>query len=193
MKHLHTIALQLTCLLLAGCLSSSNLTKEVAPALKHDEGIAVIGLKSQANALFWLGDFKDGRFKADGFFPKGMRLLSGEPYLVQNATATAPDRRYGFVSMTVGEKTFGFGCGQELPLLTLKPGVAQYFGDFTLSDDGGKLTVRHTFDISSAQAYLDKTYPGAGLKLEEGIVERAKVMECPAGPNTIYIYVPRIR
>jgi hypothetical protein len=147
-------------------------------------------LKSEAKALFWMGDFKQARFKADGFFPKGMQLTSGEPYMVQKVPATAALRRYGLVSITVAQETLGFGCGQKLPVLSVKPGVVQYFGDFTLSHEGDDVVVKHSFDISTAQTYLDKKYPQQKWKLEVGTVEPAKAVECPKGPYYIYIQVP---
>lgn len=175
----------------AGCLSTKNIAPGAEVKMSQSEGLVVIGLGSEAKGLFYLGDYRDGRFKADGTFPKGVSLVSGEPYIVQRAEPTTEARRYGLQSLVLGDRVYNVGCGeQELPVLSVEAGKVQYFGDFTLVEQEGRVVLRHTFDIDKAQRYLDSTYPNSQLSLKNGSIVGAKSFECPTGPVAIYIYVP---
>lgn len=175
----------------SGCVTTSNFNSVVDSSLKPNEGIVVIGLDDGAKGLFWMGDFTEGRFRADGFFPKGFSLATGEPYLVQRAEATTDRRRYGLESIVHGERVFGIPCDTELPVLSLKAGAVQYFGDFSIENNGSGLSVRHSFNLEKAQQYVDKAFPQENWQLEMGEYVVARKQACPKStiPVILYIYI----
>lgn len=188
----NTVIASLTCIFISSCLSTKNIDATKSFNLKPNEGIAIIGLDQGANALFWMGDFIDGKFKPDGVFPKGLSLVSGEPYIVQKAVATTNNRRYGMESINIGKDIFGYSCGQDLPVLSLKAGAVQYYGDFALEKKDGKLIVKHSFNIAKAQEYINQHYPDKHWVLENGEIITSKKADCiaPAGfPIIIYIRI----
>jgi hypothetical protein len=125
-------------LTLSGCLTTKNVQQRHEMHLGPDDGIAVIGLSGSAKILFWRGDFRNGVFKPDGFFPRGLSLATGQPYLVETVRQTTDFRRYGFESITVGGKVFGADCHGQIPVLSVKPGTVQYLGDFAVVQQGGR-------------------------------------------------------
>lgn len=160
-------------------------------AAKGNQGIVVIGLPNHAKALFWMGDFNGTTFVPDGFFPKGFELSTGEPYLVQLADQTTDRRRYSIDSLTIDGQTYGMDCGWHKPVFSVTAGQAQYYGDFSLVTGGDRLTLRQSFDIRKAQAYLDKVYPQQHWKLVPGRTDAADARPCPqGGGGIIFIQVP---
>ena len=69
-----------------------------------------------------------------------------------------------------------------LPVLSVQPGAAQYYGDFEVLVDGGKLKVKQSFDIERAQQFIDSNYPDSGWKLLPGKLDRARSTECLTVP-----------
>lgn len=177
------------CSVIGGCLSTQNIAVNGDVSLKSNEGIVVIGLDEGTKGLFWMGNYGNGTFIPDGFFPKGFSLVSGESYMVQKAEITTETRRYGLQTIERGKDIFGFGCEQELPVLSLKAGEVQYFGDFSLLKNGSNLSVKHSFNIEKAQAFIDQHYPNKKWKLVTGDFVVAKKAACIQSISPIIIYI----
>lgn len=162
----------------SGCVTTQNVTTTQALPSSSADGIAVIGLSGGARILFWSGEYRDGVFKPDGWFPRGLSLAGGQPYLVEKVRATNQAHRYGFESITLGRDTIGIGCNQPVPVLGVRNGAVQYFGDFSVARRGGRIWVRRTFDMARAQAYLNKTYPARHWTLQVGDYSTGRTMPC---------------
>ncbi len=180
-----TAGVALFTLVLAGCISqpsNQNLSSSVT-SIPADKGIVVIGMKGNAAGSFRRGTYSsDGSFEHDTARDAEFSAPGEQPYIVQAMSVTTEDSRYGMYRASLGGREYSFKCGQVLPVLSVASGVVQYYGDFQVSIDDGRLTVKQSFDMERAQRFIDSNYPASGWKLEPGKVVRARSTNCVVAP-----------
>ena len=171
--------------LLSACVSSTgnqNLASS-ATNIPADKGIVVIGVKGDGAGVFRSGNYSaDGSFEHDTARDAEFSAPSAQPYIVRAMNVTTDSNRYGMYRATLGGREFSFKCGQVLPVLSVASNAVQYYGDFQVSFDDGRLSVKQSFDIDSAQRFIDRAYPNSGWKLEPGEVVRARSTKCVVAP-----------
>ena len=149
----------------------------------ENKGVVVIGLKSSVNASFRAGTLSsNGSFEHENSRASQFGSPGSIPYIVQAIDQTTSSLRYGMFSASLGGKSYEFECGQVLPVLTVESGAAQYYGDFEVLVEDGKLKVRQSFDIDRAQRFIDSYYPASGWKLLPGKLDRARSTQCLSVP-----------
>lgn len=166
--------------LLAGCSSVATNTNlpGSSSAIPPATGVVVVGVNGDASAVFRMGTlFENGSFEHDGRSTE-FSSESQKPYIVQALPPTTSAKRYALLRASLGGKDYEFECGQVLPILSVKSGAVQYYGDFTVLVDEGKLKVKQTFDLPKAQRFIDQNYPSSGWTLQQGELERARSTQC---------------
>ena len=165
---------------IAGCHSVAKKTNlpNSATAIPASTGVVVVGVSGNASAVFRMGTlFENGSFEHDGRSTE-FTSESQKPYIVQALLPTTNAKRYALLRASLGGKDYEFECGQVLPILTVKSGAVQYYGDFTVLVDEGKLKVKQSFDLPKAQQFIDQNYPRSGWTLQQGELERARSTQC---------------
>lgn len=148
-------------------------------AIPATTGIVVVGVVGDITAAFRSGAlFEDGSFEHEGGKASEFTSEQGKPYLVHALAPTANNMRYAMFRASLAGKDYEFECGQILPVLTVAADQVQYYGDFQVVIEDGKLKVKQSFDIEKAQAYIDNNYPNSQWVLKPGALDRARSTQC---------------
>lgn len=171
-------------LILSACTAtnSQNLASS-ARTIPTNQGIVVIGVKGDGAGVFRRGSyFSDGSFEHDTARGAEFSAPKEQPYIVRSLNVTTDSSRYGMYRATLGGREFSFKCGQILPVLSVESDAVQYYGDFEVAFEDGRLTVKQSFDLERAQKYIDRVYPNSNWKLEPGEVVRGRSTQCVVAP-----------
>ena len=148
-------------LILTGCVSFTQLSKEFSYSNLGDESVIVLGVEPRFRTQISKGDDRP-----DGWHRNNVAVtLNTFPengYIVAKLPARSNGQDYGIAGVLpegIGGKVYSPCEGQETVTFMAPPGGVVYVGSISFENNSGNLSFKITEDLDKAREFMKNEYP----------------------------------
>lgn len=178
--------------LVAGCVTTSNLSPGDAVRVTPGESVVVIGVKKNYRIGIQKGNVEGESWKYDQMSVLASNTFPDQGYIVQRLTPRAKGENYAIAQILpegIGGFTPRFSpCnGQDVLTFEAPAGKVIYVGDVDYLRTGDLMSFAYSRDINSAKSHIEKNFPNLASKLEQTDAKIMQVSNMNCGPISITI------